>query len=233
MERRAVPTGSDVVALQPQHKRRRGAVVLAVLIGAQLIGVIYLAVLMVVSGLTGDGDGAPDESSPLAQVLLGVGLSGAAVLPAVMIAGHVRIARAADPYAVLSAEGLTIHDSSVFVGPQFLAGSAIRKVFVGPGVTVTFRSFPMFSKDAPVVVSVHAEPPNALVVFHAPTLLDRAYVPVTTYRNWTGRAPSCKKPVAQVWLAFADPAAAFEAFRQRCPTEWADGALGQSAWIRT
>lgn len=157
-------TGSRVLALRQSRANRALGLFLAGVGVFTFLWFLGMGGFAVASGLLRDP--RPGESGPLADVLLGLGLWVGSIMPFIMMRSYLRTHREKDPHVAVGPEGLTIFHSAVFVDPQLIPGDMIQKIVVGPGVTREFSRIRPLGGEAPVVLSAHAETPNALMVFH-------------------------------------------------------------------
>lgn len=120
----------------------------------------------------------------------------------------------------------------MFAGPQFIHRDRIREVVVGTGVTERFANAgarrPWF-----VVLSPYLASPNAELLLTEPTLLDRAQPPYPLNRfRWVwGRGPKPKRPLDEMWLVLADPAAAFDLLQKWGPARWEEAVDPSKLWM--
>jgi hypothetical protein len=164
------------------------------------------------------GDLKPGEGGRLAKGLIGAGLMALNILPAVSLRDQLRAFRERNPHVRVGANGITVSDRGVFVDPQLIAATVIRRIAIGPGIT---RSYGTEYRASRVILAPDIPLPNALLTFRQPVLLDRAFAPLSLARYLPASPPSWDRPVEEVWLAFDDPEAAYRVLRDwGAPVEW-------------
>ena len=170
----------------------------------------------VVSALFGELE--PGEGGRLPKVLIGAGLVAFTILPAVSLRDQLRAFRERNPHVRVGPDGITVSDRGVFVDPQLIAATVIRRIAIGPGIT---RSFGAPYRASRVILAPDIPLPNALLAFRQPVLLDRAFGSMSLSRYLPASPPSWDQPVEQVWLAFDDPESAYRVLRDwGAPVEW-------------
>jgi hypothetical protein len=163
-------------------------------------------------------DPKPGEASRLAQLLVGAGLLALALLPAVSLRDQFRAFRERNPHLRVGTDGITVWDRGVFVDPQLISATVIRRIAIGPGVTRSFGSAHLRRR---VILAPDIPLPNALLAFRQPVLLDRAFGSLSLSRYVPASPPSWDRPVEEVWLAFDDPECAYRVLREwGAPVEW-------------
>lgn len=211
----AIPAAEGpVLRLMPASRFTVG--IWIVVAGFFMLFCVSLGAMAVLSGLFGDPE--PGEGGRLAKVLIGAGLLALAILPVVSLRDQFRAFRERNPHLRVGPDGITAWDRGVFIDPQLIPATVIRRIAIGPGAT---RAFGTARRANRVILAADIPVPNALLAFTRPVLLDRAFGSLSLSRYLPASPPRWNRPVEQVWLAFDDAESAYRVLREwGAPVDW-------------